>query len=650
MSLLRLNNLSMSFGGQTVFEGLNAAVNAGDHIGLVGPNGAGKTTLLRLIKSELEPKEGHIAQFPGLKIGYLPQNPVYPPEQTVFTEVYSGFGDLKEIESELRFYENAAASAEAEGSPDLERLALRYADLLDRFQMRGGAEAESKAAAMLKGLGLPERIWFSPMNTLSGGERNLVGLARILVSDHDVMLLDEPGNHLDFSGLEWLENYLSHLPEAFIIVSHHRYTLDRVCRRIWELDRGRLEQYTGNYSSYRAEKLTRQLAQEAAYRRAQKEISRLEFNIQRLKAWSSVYDNPKLARTARVFEKRVGELENIEKPTSDKTFKFRLLTKPPQGRIAIEAKNYRKQFDEEAPLLDDVHFLIAQGERIAFVGDNGTGKTSLMKDIVEIGRWENPVLRVGKSVRLAYYSQLGENLTPRASLVDEAMRLTGFLKGEASELLHRFMFTRDDLEKTVQVLSGGETARLQLAALVVSGADMLLLDEPTNHLDIASREAVEDALEEYPGTLVVISHDRYFLDKLADRVFYFEPPHLIEYEGNFSEFWEKKKKNEVQIQTSSKRPNLLRRRSPQDTKEPPSKKKVKLQRLKFDPQRFRELEAEIARLEELRPAIQDELRQLEAKGKDIRAERRRIRLTELDRQLDTLYAEWVTLGERKRSW
>lgn len=646
MSLVRINNLRIAFGGQSVFDGLNAQVNKGDHIGLVGPNGAGKTTLLRLIINEIEPIDGYVASIPALKIGYLPQYQEYPKGQTVFSEVYAGLGELKHIEQELKKYESAIKNSEQQQFDDLEDHAMHYADLLDRFHILGGSTAEAQIAELLTGLGLPERIWKSEMETLSGGERNLVGLARILIGDHDLMLLDEPGNHLDFSGLEWLENYLKSMSKAFVIVSHNRYTLDRVCTNIWELERGQLSEYTGNYSDYRAQKLARQLVQETEYRRAQKEISRLKFNIQRLKAWSSVYDNPKLAKTAKIFEKRVEDLESVKKPTGDgKRMRFRFLTKPSRGRIALETQNYSKVFDNGTILLEDISFLIVQAERVALVGDNGTGKTTFIMDVVQHGNWSNKALRVGKSVKMGYYSQLGENLDRRTTIVEETMRKTGLLHGNASELLHRFLFTRDDLDKPVAVLSGGEIARLQLAILVSSGADMLLLDEPTNHLDIASREVVEDALEEFPGTILVVSHDRYFLDKIADRVLHFQPPGILEYEGNFSEFWEKRKATIEQYKGKSAR-SATRRITDSSFNNSRSKGK----RIKFDSARFKQLETEIKRLEELRPGIEEEMQLLDKKGKTIRADKRRKRLADIDSKLEQLYDEWLILGQKKKKW
>ncbi|MDP8227860.1 MAG: ATP-binding cassette domain-containing protein [Candidatus Electryoneaceae bacterium] len=274
MSLIRINSLAMDFGGQEVLNSINTQVNAGDHIGLVGPNGAGKTTLLRLIVGELESVGGHIARLPGLGIGYLPQQPNYPPGQTVYKEVFSGLGELNQIEEEMNRCETALQQTETDDEAQLQKLAQKYADLVDRFEMLGGSVSQARISTMLEGLGVPHRLWHSPMASLSGGERNIIGLARILIGKHNLMLLDEPGNHLDFSGLEWLENMLRSSDKAFIIVSHNRYLLDKVCNHIWELERNKIKLYTGNYSEYRQEKLTQQLRQQAAYNRAQKDIAR----------------------------------------------------------------------------------------------------------------------------------------------------------------------------------------------------------------------------------------------------------------------------------------------------------------------------------------------------------------------------------------
>lgn len=641
----------MAFGGQEIFESLNASINRGEHIGLVGPNGVGKTTLLRLIIGEFEALTGNISKEPDTAIGYLPQHPTYPTGATSYEEVYSGLGEIKEVESAMIRMENQLNDPLPKDNPELEQDAINYSVLIDKYQSMGGRSVESRIFSMMDGLGVPERIWHSPMETLSGGEQNMIGLAKMLIAKHNLMLLDEPGNHLDFSGLEWLENFLNASVSAFIIVSHNRYMLDQVCKKIWELDRGILTEYTGNYSEYRHEKLTRQVAQEGEFRRAQLDIKRLQFNIARLKSWSEVYGNAKLARTAKVFEKRVENLQKIEQPKGDgKKIRFRFLSPPPRGKIALEVNDYRVQFEDLPPLLDDINMLISQGERAAFVGDNGTGKSTMLKRIIHEGNWDSQDLRTGKSVRIGYYSQLGENLDQKLTIVEQVMMLTGLLRGGATDLLHRFLFKRDDLEKRISVLSGGEMARLQLACLVSSDVNMLLLDEPTNHLDIASREAVEDALEEFPGTLIVVSHDRYFLDKIADRVMYFSPPTIESFDGNFSEFWNKLKSHQSKkirkLMRIKRNDNNELSDSNQQSKISDSRKK----RQKFNPQKFRTIEKEIEELEKRIPTVLAEYKSYLAKGKAARAERRRQRLKTLQAKLEALYKDWMIMGEKKKNW
>jgi len=649
MSIVQLNNLKMAFGGQEIFDSLSASVNRGDHIGFVGPNGVGKTTLLRLIIGEFEALAGNVTKEPDTNIGYLQQHPTYPAGTTAFDEVYSGLGEIKDVEQGMKKLEKRLNDPALAGTSEIERDAIKYSELVDRFQVLGGSSMTSRIASILNGLGVPERIWHSTMDSLSGGERNMIGLAKILIGKHNLMLMDEPGNHLDFSGLEWLENFLNASDAAFIIVSHNRYMLDKVCSKVWELERGVLTEYTGNYSEYRHEKLVKQVAQEGDFRRAQVDIKRLQFNIARLKSWSEVYGNAKLARTAKVFERRVVNLQKIEKPTGDgKKMRFRFLAVPPRGKIALEINDYEIKFDEFPPLLEEVNMLISQGERAAFVGDNGTGKSSMLKRIIKYGNWDSQDLRIGKSVRIGYYSQLGENLDPKLIIVEQVMMLTGLLRGGASDLLHRFLFKRDDLEKRVSVLSGGEMARLQLACLVASDVNMLLLDEPTNHLDIASREAVEDALEEFPGTLVVVSHDRYFLDKIADRVMYFAPPEVISYDGNFSEFWTKLKSNRTGKVGRKLRVNRSTGFDTASISDLPSLSKKKRQ--KFSPQKFKEIEKDIEDLERLIPEVLAEYEGFMKKGKMNPASRRKQRLGTLERKLEALYNEWMVLGEKKKNW
>lgn len=679
MSLVYLNSVEKSFGAQRVLAPATMQVNAGEGIGLVGRNGAGKTTLLKLIAGLEHPSGGHVRRAPGVRIAYLPQNPTFPPGRTLRAEVREGIAALDRLEEQLRDLEvRLADPALREDEAEARRLLDRYAHLQDRFDARDGWRADARVEAVLDGLKVPRADWNRDISTFSGGQLNIIGLARVLVQEPDLMLLDEPGNHLDFEGLAWLEEELRSARCAFLLVSHSRYLLDGVCGSTWELEEGRVERYAGNYSAYRAEKLTRLQRAEAEHRQRRREMGRLNFQIQRLKSWAQVYDNPKLARTAKRFEKRVEKMreEDAGRPRENKrAISLALGSEATRGDIALDVKGYTRAYGDAPPLLRDVSFRLRQGERVALVGANGTGKTTLLRDVVREGRWEHPVLRVGAAMRVGYLSQTGEDLRPETALLAELMRLGGITRREAERLLYRFLFQRDDFTKTVGVLSGGERTRLQLAALMARGANFLLLDEPTNHLDIPSREVVEEALEGFAGTLLIVSHDRYFLDKIAGRVLYIRPPQIHVYEGNFSDFWRaREEERAVEARRAAAaaeeereragsaaagagggaggRRGVERGKGPVARGGKGSKKqggKGGKRRVKWDPERFAGLEREIARLEERCGVLRGEIAREEARGKEKRAADKRRRLTAAEEKLAAAWEEWLALGERRKS-
>ncbi len=645
MSLITLNNIGRSFGSQDVLAGINLEINAGKAVGLVGRNGSGKTTLLKLIAGLDQPSSGHFNKLPDLRVSYLAQDPKYPAGRTLFDEVREGLAGVEAIETEMRELETALADPSLQAREDDYQSVLdRYAKAQERFEMADGYRIDGRVEAILDGLGMPRRDWGREAATFSGGERNIIGLARVLVVDPDVMLLDEPGNHLDFEGLDWLEGELKRFSGAVVLVSHNRYLLDSVTRETWELQDGRIEHYSGNYSAYRAEKLLRMERAASEKKRAEREADRLSFQVQRLKSWASVYDNPKLARTAKRFEKRIEELRSTDTGPRDDTrsIALRFGGERTKGTIAIDVRGYTRSYDDAPPLFDNVWFRIEQGQRAALVGPNGTGKTTFLRDVYKTGRWENETLRVGPAMKMGYLSQMGDELDPKNDLVHECLRLTGLRRNEAEALLHRFLFSRDDLTKPVSVLSGGERVRLQLAALMTGNYNFLLLDEPTNHLDVFSREAVEDALEQFPGTLLVVSHDRYFLDKLAEEVFYLNHAAVEEFEGNFSDFWvewserrdaEQAKRDQKKIKEKEKRLN---------------KRENRLKRMKFDPKRFAELEAEIHRLEEQIERLNAEIERERDKGNTKRELQKQERLDKIRAQLEEIYEEWFVLGDKKK--
>ncbi len=642
MSLVSLNAFSKSFGGQVILEPTSIDINAGQHIGLVGRNGIGKTTLLKMISGSEQPSSGHVARQSGIRIGYLAQDPIYSEGRSLYSEVREGLAALDRIESELRELEERLADPSlAEDEIEYKRVMERYGKLHDLYDTRDGWRADNRVEAILDGLKVPRQDWDRDASTFSGGERNVIGLARLLVQDPDLMLLDEPGNHLDFEGLDWLEEVLNATSNAFILVSHNRYLLDNTCKIIWEMESQAITTYAGNYSAYRAEKLVRMEKLEAAAKRQEKEISRLQFQIQRLKSWANVYDNPGLARTAKHLERRIDKMDKVEKIREDqRKIGISFGNAKTKGDIALDIVKYSRRYGEGPWLLDDVNFRIAQGECMALVGANGTGKSTLFKDIIKEGRWENPVLRVGKAMKLGYFAQMAEPLERKNVLIDEMMRLSGLRRNDSESLLYRFLFNRDDFEKPVAVLSGGEKARVQLAAMMASGANFLLLDEPTNHLDLFSREAVEDALEEFQGTIFVISHDRYFLDKLADRILHLVPPAITPFEGNFSDFWTALKEERIaklEAAESQKKEEKAARTSGTQKK----------RKIKFDAKRFAELEAEIDRLEAQKGRLEEEIQVEVDKGNTKREALKREKLTETERQLEDIYDEWFLLGDKK---
>ena len=647
MSIVTLNAIEQSFGAQQVLAPVSMKIAAGAKIGLVGRNGVGKTTLMKIIAGLAAPSGGHVLRAPELRIGYLEQDPHYPDGHTLYAEVREGIAAVDELETELRHLEELLAAPSLKDDEETQqRLLDRYARTQEKFEGRGGWQADARVEAVLHGLGVQEPDWHREAKTFSGGERNVIGLAKIFVQDPDLMLLDEPGNHLDFEGLDWLEQELRRYRGALLLVSHNRYLLDTVTNTTWELERAKIEQFGGNYSFYRSEKLVRQEKAEAAAKRAERDINRLSFQIQRLKSWASVYDNPKLARTAKRFERRVEELKEDTKVTREDTRRLglRLAGSATKGDIALDVVDYSRRHGDGGLLFENVSFRVGQGERVALVGPNGSGKTTFLRDVIHEGRWESDTLRVGRAMKMGYLSQTGEELNRDNGLTDELMRMAGLRRGEAEALLYRFLFGHDDLDKPVSVLSGGERVRLQLAALMAGGSNFLMLDEPTNHLDVFSREAVEDALEDFAGTIFVVSHDRYFLDKIAERVIAVKTPSIESYDGNFSEFWEVYK----QIREQAADEAAEKKRAEKEAKK--QKRLERFKKLKFNAERFRWLEQEIARLDQRRRQLEDEVAREREKGNRKREAAKQEKLNETREQLEMIWAEWTAMGDRKADY
>ena len=510
-------------GDLKILAGTSLAVEVGEKIGLVGRNGAGKTTLLNVLSGNSEPNGGTVELVGGAKVGITEQSLYLGTERSVEEEMLSAFEALIHREGALKALEGELSE---NPSPNLLE---RYGRLQAEFDRDGGYEYRARAASALSSLSFDPEDWKRPVSSFSGGEQSRIALARLLLSEPELVLLDEPTNHLDLRGIEWLENFVKNAKSAVLVVSHDRYFLDAVAGSILELDDGKLARYPGNYTKYVAEKKARdeQLARRAKANTERRE--QLERFIEKNRAKATK------ARQAKSKQKLLDRMEKVEGPSNGKrNMKLDLGGETSRaGRVVLEMESVFYGHEGDQPLLNDLELVVERGERVALLGPNGAGKSTIMRlaagELVKQGG----TVRLGNNVAPAYQDQQLARLDPNKTVLEEVMSATGFDAPEARELLGAFLFSGDDVFKKVSSLSGGEQNRLSLAEIVVSGANLLLLDEPTNNLDIPAREALEDALLEYQGTLFFISHDRYFLRKLATRVVELEKGKLTNYLGGY---------------------------------------------------------------------------------------------------------------------
>ena len=524
MKVLITRDLVKYHGGDLkILSGASLAVEAGEKIGLVGRNGAGKTTLLSVLSGNSEPEGGVVELVGGAKVGMTSQSLYVGTQRSVEEEMLSAFEGLMRREQELK-----ALEAQLSGDP-LPSLLERYGRMQAEFDRDGGYGYRARAASALSSLGFDPEDWKRPVGSFSGGEQSRIALARLLLSEPDLVLLDEPTNHLDLRGIEWLENFVKNAKSAVLVVSHDRYFLDAIAGSILELDDGRLTRYSGNYTKYVAEKRARdeQLARKAKANHERRE--QLERFIEKNRAKATK------AKQAKSKQKLLDRMEKVKGPSNGKkNMNLDLGGETSRaGRVVLEMESVSYGYEIEESLLTDLEIVVERGERVALLGPNGAGKSTIMR--LASGEIEprEGIVHLGNNVALAYQDQQLARLDPKKTVLEEAMAATGFDAPEARELLGAFLFSGEDVFKKVSALSGGEQNRLSLAEIVVSGANLLLLDEPTNNLDIPAREALEDALLDYRGTLFFISHDRYFLRKLATRIVELEKGRLVNYLGGY---------------------------------------------------------------------------------------------------------------------
>lgn len=502
--------------------------NPGEHVGLVGRNGAGKTTLLRLISGTESPDKGTIERMRGFRYGILAQHVEFKDATTVMDAALDVFSELQQLEAKMRDLEHAMTEVTGD---ELDRVMHDYSEAQHAYEHNGGFTYHARAESVLQGLGFTKDAFQKPASALSGGEKNRLGLARMLLLEPDILLLDEPTNHLDVQAVEWLEDFLSEYKSAYIIISHDRFFLDHTVNRILDLEAKQIISYHGNYSKYLELREERREQQQKAYEQQREMIERTEDFIRRNLAGQKT-------KQAKSRRKMLEKVERIESVTNLDTAKFNLKPVARTGDLVLILDKIAVGFPTKT-LAKDISLTLRRGERLGIIGANGTGKTTLLRTILGEMQPLAGESRWGTGVNVGYYDQRLLMIDERNTVLDELRTITAstVTDGELRSFLGRFLFTGDDVFKPVSVLSGGEKGRLALAKLIYSRVNVLVLDEPTNHLDIASCEALEDALNDYDGTIITVSHDRYFLDRIATQILFFSPDGVEDFDGGYSEFY-----------------------------------------------------------------------------------------------------------------
>jgi len=629
--MLTLNGIRKAYTGTAILDGVSVRFGPGEKTGIIGRNGAGKTTLLNILTGRDADFSGKVSRAAGVSVGFVPQ--VFPEfSGTVLEYVVASFSEMRR---EIGALESAMARSEGR---ELERVLERYGELRSGYDGMDGDGAEERALRYLEGAGLGGR-GDQPVSVLSGGEKNVLALARVLLERPDVLVLDEPGNHLDIWGLAWLESFIRDYRGAVLVVSHNRYLLDRTVSRIVEIADARLNGFSGNYSAYRGECLRKAVAGEMAWKADRKKIERLEELVRRFEQIASAHPDPAWGRRLRArrthLEKTREQASDRPAPT-DQGFEIKLGAEASRARIALKVTGFSCGFGERS-LLEDVSLLVETGERVALVGPNGCGKTTFLNAVMREGSPDGAAIRLGPSMKVSYCSQHGDGLDRSHTLFDECVRAGALNEDAAWKILSRFLFEREALGRSIGSLSGGELNRFQLALAVIAGANFLILDEPTNHLDIASCEAVEDALVDFAGTVLVVSHDRYFLDRIATRIVEIDGGDFVEYDGNFSEFWYRRYGASVRPRFRSGSAGGSGG-SGMATLEGRGRS---LEAAKGQAPGAAGVEARIVALEAERDALEREMAAERGKGNLGRARDLGNRLSELGRRIDRLYEEWA---------
>jgi len=635
--VLSCNNITKSYVVDTVIEGITFSINDGEKVGLVGLNGAGKSTLFNILAGKLSVDSGEIFVSKDCSIGYLEQNSQIDGENSIFDEALSVFKPLIDAENTLRELEHRISiEGQDPSSNKLEALMEEYAHLIEDFQNNNGYGFRSEIRGILKGLGFSDEQFSQPMSQLSGGQKARVSLAKLLLTKPDVLLLDEPTNHLDIQAIDWLEKFIKEYKGAAIIISHDRYFLDRTVSRIFHIENKNIKIYNGNFSVFMKRRKEELELLEKKYEEQQKEISRQEEIIRRFMS----YGGQRYVRQAQSRQKMLDKMKKFQNPNSEnKKSRIKFEPKVKSGNDVLSAEYVSKAFDENV-LFNNVNFKIYRGEKVGLIGPNGVGKTTLFKIILGSIAPNEGTVNIGHHVNIGYFDQEQSNLNSDKTIVDEIWDEHPSMDHyQIRSILAQFLFIGDDIFKEISELSGGEKSRIALLKLMLSKANFLLMDEPTNHLDIDSKEVLENALTNYNGTLLVISHDRYFLNKVTDKILELSKEGISEYLGNYDYYLEKKNApiyDEDEYDDEKTKTQLKAERKKEKEKKQQEKKlREKLKTLEINISKHEE---RISELEEL--MCDPEIYSNHEKSQELHQETLRLK-----NELENFYEEWLELSQ-----
>ena len=641
--ILSCQNISKAFVENRVLENISFHIEDYEKAAIVGINGAGKTTLLRILVGELSPDDGIVTLAKGKTLGYLAQNDAVDTSNTIYEELLSVKQDLIDIEHRIRDCELQMQSA---GEDELALLMKQYTALTHAFETGDGYVYKSELVGVLKGLGFEEKEFDKKVSTLSGGQKTRVALGRLLLQKPDLIILDEPTNHLDMNSISWLETYLLNYKGAVIIVSHDRFFLDRIATKVIEIDHSRATTFSGNYSAYAVKKEQLRVAAMNAYLNQQREIKHQEEVIEKLKS----FNREKSIKRAESREKMLDKIEVLEKPTEVRTDMHLTLTpRRLSGNDVLTVEDLGKSFGSHL-LFSHVSFEIKRGEHVAIIGDNGTGKTTLLKILNQMVPPDSGSFKTGSNVEIGYYDQEHHVLHVEKTLFEEISDDYPTLTNtEIRNCLAAFLFTGDDVFKKISALSGGERGRVSLAKLMLSNANFLILDEPTNHLDIASKEILEDALNSYEGTVLYVSHDRYFINRTAHRILDLTEHQFVNYGGNYDYYLEK---HDTVMAAQAASLNEASQKAEDSQPASTTDSKLDWQQQKEEQAKQRKKENDLKKCEEQISVLENKLAKLEQQMSDPAIGTQVAKLQEItkeqasvQKQLDDLYEKWELLAQ-----